>query len=307
MGQSLWVMYFSTVPSKPPREDRGNGLERNQRITSAFCPPKPCHSVHLRLCPVLAFHLLSLWVLTSHEKRFVVFSSLLQPALPKHPSALHFPQLASKTVAASGAGLGVSAMVMIYFWDAGLCPHLSSCECWHVLGTGKVYIAWIPGDWFRATHFEAVGQIKPMLTPPGKLPSKINMVSSSALGQCPQENQPSLWLLFLLPPQSLVGRGQWAFAGIVLSFVYVCYVYVFAYARVPSPPLLPALPPMGDQSCTAQQPSMLMERWFGAFFALSQHPQTTMRQQVINFCHFLALWPACKTFCPNTNKIWCND
>lgn len=130
-------------------------------------------------------------------------------------------------------------MVMIYFWDAGLCPHLSSCECWHVLGTGKVYIAWIPGDWFRATHFEAVGQIKPMLTPPGKLSSKINMVSSSALGQCPQENQPSLWFLFLLPPQSLVGRGQWAFAGIVLYFVYVCYVYVFAYARVPSPPLLP--------------------------------------------------------------------
>lgn len=98
MGQSLWVVYFSTVPSKPPREDMDNGLEINQCI-SAFCPPSPLHSIHLRPCPVLAFHLLSLWLLTSYEKGFIMFSSLLWPALPKHPSALHFPQLASKTVA----------------------------------------------------------------------------------------------------------------------------------------------------------------------------------------------------------------
>lgn len=118
---------------------------------------------------------------------------------------------------------------MIYFWDAGLCPHLSSCECWHVLGTGKVYIAWIPEDGFRATHFEAVGQIKPMLAPPGKRPSEKNMVSSSALGQCPQGNLPSLWFLFPLHPHSLVGRGQQAFVGTVfLSLVYAYYVYIFS-------------------------------------------------------------------------------
>lgn len=76
MGQSFWVVYFSTVPPKPPREDTGNGFEINQCI-SAFCSPKPFHSVHLRPCPVLALYLLSLWSLTSYEKRFVLFSSLL--------------------------------------------------------------------------------------------------------------------------------------------------------------------------------------------------------------------------------------
>jgi len=97
-------------------------------------------------------------------------------------------------------------MVTIYFWDAGVCPHFSSCECWHVLGTGKVYIVWIPRDWFRATHFEAVGQIKPMLTP--SLPFKNDMVTSSSSRQLPSR-KPAIALgpLSVLC-QSLMGKGQ---------------------------------------------------------------------------------------------------
>lgn len=67
MAQSFWVTYFSVMPSKPPREDMGNGLEINQCI-GVFCPPKAFHSIHLRVCPVSAFHLLCLWLLTSYEK-----------------------------------------------------------------------------------------------------------------------------------------------------------------------------------------------------------------------------------------------
>lgn len=98
--------------------------------------------------------------------------------------------------------------------------------CW---GQERFTLPGFQGTDLELLIFESVGQIKPTLTPPGKLPSKTNMVSSSALGLCPQENQPSLWFLFLLQLQFLVGRGQWAFAGIVcLCSVYVCYVSVFA-------------------------------------------------------------------------------
>lgn len=184
---------------------------------------------------------------------------------------------------------------MIYFWDAGLCPHLSSCECWHVLGTGKVYIAWIPGDWFRATHFEAVGQIKPVLAPPGKLPSENNMVSSSALGQCPQENLPSLWFLFLLHPHSLVGRGQQACVGIVfLSFVYAYLCVCLRNAGVPSPPLLPVLGE-SELHCSAAKCVDGEVIWVFLFWVSIPRPQWDRR------------WLISVTFCPITNKIWCND
>lgn len=177
-----------------------------------------------------------------------------------------------------GAGLGILAMVTIYFWDAGVCPHFSSCECWHVLGTGKVYIVWIPRDWFRATHFEAVGQIKAMLAP--SLPFKNDMVTTSSSRQLPSR-KPAIALgpLSVLR-QSLVGKGQGAdTVAIYFSFWDGGLPQQCQGWQAP-------LQGHGNQSCTAQQLSLLMEAWFVVRFPYGQHPQTMVRQQMINFYTF---------------------
>lgn len=195
---------------------------------------------------------------------------------------------------------------MIYFWDAGVCPHLSSCECWHVLGTGKVYIAWIPGDWFRATHFEAVGQIKPMPTPLESYHLKQYGLIFRSRAVPSRKPAFSLIPFSAAPPLPGGQRTMGMYWDGVFIFC-VCLFCVCLFLGMPECQAHLSHQNMENQSCTAQQPRVLTERWFGVCFALSQRPQTTMRQQVINFCHFLELWPACKTFCPNTNKIWCND
>lgn len=73
----------------------------------------------------------------------------------------------------------------------------------------------------------------------------------------------------------------------VFTFCVCLLCVCLRNAGVPSPPLLPA---HGESEvhCLAAK-CVDGEVIWGIFFALSQLPQTTMRQQVINFCHFLEL------------------
>lgn len=72
-----------------------------------------------------------------------------------------------------------------------------------------------------------------MLTP--SLPFKNNMLTSSASGQCPQENKNVLWVLFLSLPQSLVRRGQGVGAAAVCLLLCPSQRSPLVVSGVPGP------------------------------------------------------------------------